>query len=276
MTDKHRAELADFLKAHRSRLQPADVGLPGDLIPGRRRTPGLRREEVAELAGVSLTWYTWLEQGRKIAASPQVVDALARALRLEPVQHRQLRRLAGLADPVVKYQAGDAIARLQRLVDAMYPTPAVVHDARLDFVVWNSAFRRIRTDPAALAPERRNLLWWMYTDDRNRAMMRRWEAAARAIISQFRVLLGNSPGDPRLTQVVTELSAASPEFRTWWSEYPIQDFQPTTIGIDHPEAGPIDLELFQLRLVENQELLLVVQLPATDDDRERVRTYLNT
>ncbi|MEV4208095.1 helix-turn-helix transcriptional regulator [Nocardia salmonicida] len=276
MIDKHRAELADFLKAHRSRLQPADVGLPADLIPGRRRTPGLRREEVAELAGVSLTWYTWLEQGRKIAASPQVVDALARALRLEPVQHRQLRRLAGLADPVVKYQAGDEIARLQRLVDAMYPTPAVVHDARLDFVVWNSAFSRIRADPAALAPEHRNLLWWMYTDERNRAMMRRWEAAARAIISQFRVLLGNSPGDPRLTQVVTELSAASPEFRTWWSEYPIQDFKPTIISIDHPEAGPIDLELFQLRLVENPELLLVVQLPATDNDRERVHTYLNT
>ncbi|MEV2221343.1 helix-turn-helix transcriptional regulator [Nocardia vinacea] len=241
MTDKHRAELADFLKAHRSRLQPADVGLPGDLLPGRRRTPGLRREEVAELAGVSLTSYTWLEQGRKIAASRQVVDALARALRLEPVRHRQLRRLAGPADPVVKYQAGDEIARLQRLVDAMYPTLAVVHDARLDFVVWNSAFSRIRTDPAALAPERRNLLWWMYTDGRNRAMMRRWEAAARAILSQFRVLLGNSPGDPRLTRVVTELSAASTEFCTWWSEYAVQDFQPTIIGIDHPEAGPIDL-----------------------------------
>ncbi|MEV0339175.1 helix-turn-helix transcriptional regulator [Nocardia sp. NPDC050713] len=106
MTDEHPAELGDFLRAHRCRLQPFDVGLPGDLIPGRRRTPGLRREEVAELAGVSLTWYTWLEQGRKIAASPQVVDALARALLLEPVQHRQLRRLAGLADPVVEYQVG--------------------------------------------------------------------------------------------------------------------------------------------------------------------------
>ncbi|WP_194814896.1 helix-turn-helix transcriptional regulator [Nocardia sp. XZ_19_385] len=275
MSKNHRAELADFLKAHRSRLRPADVGLPGDLLPGRRRTPGLRREEVAELAGVSLTWYTWLEQGRKIAASPQVVDALARALRLEPVQHRQLRRLAGLADPVVKYQVGDEISRLQRMVDALCPTPAVVHDARLDFVVWNTAFSRIRTDPAALPPERRNLLWWMYTDERNRAMMRRWEPAARAILSQFRVLLGNSPGDPRLTQVVSELSAASAEFRTWWLEYPVQDFRPTTIGIDHPEAGPIDLELFQLRPVENPELLLVVQLPATDDDRERIRAYLN-
>ncbi|MFC9894327.1 helix-turn-helix transcriptional regulator [Nocardia sp. NPDC127579] len=274
MTDNHRAELADFLKAHRSRLRPTDVGLPEDLVPGRRRTPGLRREEVAELAGVSLTWYTWLEQGRKIAASPQVVDALARALRLEPVQHRQLRRLAGLADPVVKYQVGEGIPRLQRMVDAMVPAPAVVHDARLDFVVWNSAFSRIRTDPAALAPDRRNLLWWMFTDGRNRAMMRHWEPAARAILSQFRVLLGNDPGDPRLTRVVAELGSASAEFRTWWSEYPVRDFQPTIIGIDHPEAGPVELELFQLRLVENPELLLVLQLPATDDDRARVMTLL--
>ncbi|MFD5180995.1 helix-turn-helix transcriptional regulator [Nocardia sp. NPDC058379] len=275
MSENRRTELAEFLKAHRSRLQPSDVGLPADVIPGRRRTPGLRREEVAELAGVSLSWYTWLEQGRKIAASPQVVDALARALHLDATQHRQLRRLAGFADPVVRYRTGDEISRLQRLVDTMCPTPAVVHDARLDFVAWNTAFSRIRTDPAALPPDRRNLLWWMYTDHRNRAMMRRWEPAARAILSQFRVLLGNTPGDPRLTQVVAELSTASAEFRTWWSEYPVQDFQPTTIGIDHPEAGPIDLELFQFRLVENPELLLVVQLPATDTDRERINAYLN-
>ncbi|MFD6221316.1 helix-turn-helix transcriptional regulator [Nocardia asteroides] len=275
MSENRRAELATFLKTHRSRLRPADVGLPADLVPGRRRTPGLRREEVAELAGVSLTWYTWLEQGRKITASPQVVDALARALRLEPVRHRQLRRLAGLADPVVTPRTGDERARWQRLVDELHPAPAVVHDACLDFVVWNSAFSRIRTDPSALAPEHRNLLWWMFTDERNRAMMRGWEAAARAILSQFRVLLGNDPGDARLTCVVTELSTASAEFRAWWSEYPVQDFQPAVIGIDHPEAGRIDLELFQLRLVENPELLLVAQLPATDGDRERLRAYLD-
>ncbi|MEV0245673.1 helix-turn-helix transcriptional regulator [Nocardia sp. NPDC050712] len=275
MSENHRAELADFLKAQRSRLRPEEVGLPGDLLPGRRRTPGLRREEVAEIAGVSLTWYTWLEQGRKIAASPQVMDALARALRLDPVQHRHLRRLAGLADPAVKYQAGGEISRLQRLVDALYPTPAVIHDARLDFVVWNSAFSRIRTDPAALAPERRNLLWWMYTDARNRAMMRRWEPAARAILSQFRALVGKAPDDRRLAVVVTELSAASTEFRTWWAEYQVQDFRPTVIGLDHPDLGRLALELYQMRLVENPELLLVVQLPATEDDRERIRAYLN-
>jgi transcriptional regulator with XRE-family HTH domain len=98
MSDSQRAELAAFLRARRARVTPRDVGLPEDMEPGRRRTPGLRREEVAELAGMSLTWYTWLEQGRRIAASPQVIDALARALLLEPAQHRYLRRLAGFAD----------------------------------------------------------------------------------------------------------------------------------------------------------------------------------
>ncbi|MGW5316697.1 helix-turn-helix transcriptional regulator [Nocardia thailandica] len=273
MTDPSRAELAEFLKVHRSRLRPADVGLPGDLLPGRRRTPGLRREEVAELAGVSLTWYTWLEQGRRIAASPQVLDALARALRLDSTQHRQLRRLAGLADPPGHADLPEP-ARVQRLVDTLHPTPAVVHDACLDFIAWNRAFAWVRTDPAALAPARRNLLWWMFTDDRNRAMMREWEAAARAILSQFRVLLGNRPGDPRLTRLADELGAASPEFRAWWSEYPVRDFRPAVIGIDHPTAGRIDLELFQLRLVEHPDLLLVVQRPAGDEDLERIRSHL--
>ncbi|WP_329412668.1 helix-turn-helix transcriptional regulator [Nocardia vinacea] len=274
MTDSHRAELAAFLRAQRSRLRPTDVGLLPDLEPGRRRTPGLRREEVAELAGVSLTWYTWLEQGRKIAASPQVVDALARALRLDAGQHRHLRRLAGLADPVAAAQPGEAMSRLQRLVDSMMPSPAVIHDGHFDFVVWNQAYTRLRVDPAELDPDRRNMLWMMFTHKGNRAAMRNWESAARAVLSQFRALVGRRPDDPRLTAIVAALTEASPEFRTWWSEYPVQDFRAATIGIDHPEAGPMNLELFQLRLVENPDLLLVLQLPATEAGRTTITTHL--
>ncbi|WP_107658614.1 helix-turn-helix transcriptional regulator [Nocardia suismassiliense] len=274
MTENHRAELAAFLRAQRSRVQPADVGLPPDMEPGRRRTPGLRREEVAELAGVSLTWYTWLEQGRKIAASPQVVDALARALRLDTGQHRHLRRLAGLADPVAAPQPGEERARLQRLVDSMMPSPAGIHDGRFDFVVWNDAYARIRIDPAELAPERRNMVWMMFTDEVNRKAMRRWEPAARAVLSQFRAAVGRRPDDERLAALVAVLNEVSVEFRTWWSEYPVQEFRAATIGIDHPTAGALDLELFQLRLVENPDLLLVVQLPSTEDDRRRITAAL--
>ncbi|MFC9439078.1 helix-turn-helix transcriptional regulator [Nocardia sp. NPDC057030] len=274
MTENQRAELAAFLRAQRSRVQPADVGLPPDPEPGRRRTPGLRREEVAELAGVSLTWYTWLEQGRRIAASPQVVDALARALRLDTGQHRYLRRLAGLADPVAAPRPGAETARLQRLVDSMTPSPAVIHDGRFDFVVWNDAYARIRIDPVALDPDRRNLVWMMFADEGNRKAMRRWEPAARAVLSQFRAVVGRRPDDERLAALVATLREASDEFRTWWSEYPVRDFRAATIGIDHPEAGAIALELFQLRLVEDPDLLLVLQLPAGADDRRRITDAL--
>ncbi|WP_330249655.1 helix-turn-helix transcriptional regulator [Nocardia sp. NBC_00565] len=274
MSDNHRAELAAFLRAQRSKLRPTDVGLLPDLEPGRRRTPGLRREEVAELTGVSLTWYTWLEQGRKIAASPQVVDALARALRLDDGQHRHLRRLAGLADPVAAAQPGAAMSRLQRLVDSMMPSPAVIHDGHFDFVVWNEAYTRIRLDPNELDPDHRNMLWMMFTHKENRAAMRNWEPAARAVLSQFRALVGRRPDDPRLTTLVADLSEASPEFRIWWSEYPVQDFRAATIGIDHPEAGALNLELFQLRLVENPDLLLVLQLPSTELDRDNITSHL--
>jgi transcriptional regulator with XRE-family HTH domain len=149
MSDSQRAELAAFLRARRAQVTPQDAGLPTDMEPGRRRTPGLRREEVAELAGMSLTWYTWLEQGRRIAASPQVIDALAQALLLEPAQHRYLRRLAGLAD-LMEHLPASAADRAQRLVDSLMPNLASVYDGHFDFVAWNLAYSRIRADPAEL------------------------------------------------------------------------------------------------------------------------------
>jgi transcriptional regulator with XRE-family HTH domain len=247
MSDSQRTELAAFLRARRAQVTPQDAGLPEDMEPGRRRTPGLRREEVAELAGMSLTWYTWLEQGHRIAASPQVIDALARALLLEPGQHRYLRRLAGLAD-LIEHLPTRAVDRAQRLADSLMPNVASVYDGHFDFVAWNLAYARIRTDPAELPQDRRNLLWWMFTDHRNRAMMRDWEPAARAVLSQF---------------------------RAWWQEYSVNEFRPATIGLSHPTAGELDLQLYQLRMVEDPDLLLVLQLPATDEDRGRIAATLD-
>ncbi|MFC6011050.1 helix-turn-helix transcriptional regulator [Nocardia lasii] len=275
MSENRRAELAAFLRAHRARLHPTDVGLPHDLEPGRRRTPGLRREEVAELAGVSLTWYTWLEQGRRISTSSQVIDSLARALRLDDPQHRHLRRLADLAEPKAVVATACDGQRWQRLVDALSPSPAVIHDGRLDFVVWNRAFAVVRTDPARLAPGQRNLLWWMLTDAENRAAMRDWERAARAIVSQLRAIVGSRPDDARLAGLVAALTVHSAEFRTWWADYDVAEFRPTTVGLTHPSAGELELELFQSRPVEDPDLLLVVQRPATDDDLRRVRSLLD-
>jgi transcriptional regulator with XRE-family HTH domain len=271
-----RAELAAFLRAQRARLRPADVGLPelGRPELGRRRTPGLRREEVAQLSGVGVTWYTWLEQGRGIAASTQVVDALARALLLSPDQHRHLRGLAGLAAPPDQEPADDLLPRLRRLADSVLPNIASIYDVHFDYLAWNEAYARVRCDPAGLPEGRRNMLWMMFTDPVNRERMVRWESAARTTLSQFRVAAGQHPGDARFTELVAALSAASAEFGAWWDEYPARYFEPAKIAVDHPEAGRIALEMFQLRLVEQPGLVMVMQVPVGQCDADRVAALL--
>ena len=271
-----RAELAAFLRTQRARLRPADVGLPEDCDPGRRRTPGLRREEVAQLSDVSVTWYTWLEQGRNVSASEQVVEALARALLLDRDQRRYFRGLAGLAAEAGRTHADDVLPRMQRLVNAAAPNIASVYDVHFDYVAWNEPYRRLRHDPAMLPAERRNLLWMMFSDAENRVRMVRWEPAARAVLSQFRSASGQRPGDPRFATIAAELTGVSPEFREWWAEYPVRDFRPATIGIDHPEIGRLDLEMFQFRPVEHPDMLMVLQVPRTMDDLQRVTSLIDT
>lgn len=271
-----RAELAAFLRTQRARLRPADVGLPEDCNPGRRRTPGLRREEIAQLSDVSVTWYTWLEQGRNVSASEQVVEALARALLLDPDQRRYFRGLAGLAAEAGRTHADDVLPRMQRLVNAADPNIASVYDVHFDYVAWNEPYRRLRHDPAMLPAERRNLLWMMFSDAENRVRMVRWEPAARAVLSQFRSASGQRPGDPRFATIAAELAGVSPEFREWWAEYPVRDFRPATIGIDHPEIGRLDLEMFQFRPVEHPDMLMVLQVPRTMDDLQRVTSLIDT
>ena len=273
MSAGSRGQLADFLRSRRARLTPADVGLPSDSEPGRRRTPGLRREEVAELSGVGVTWYTWLEQGRKIPASPQVVDALARALRLSADEHRHLRELAGLT-AAAEASGDDAQPRLWRLVDAAAPNAACVYDIHFDYLAWNEPYRRIRHDPAGLPADRRNLLWMMFTDAENRARMTTWDRAARTLLSQFRAAAGRHPDDPRFAELVAALTEASPRFRDWWAEYPVRYFRPARIRLRHPQAGRITLELFQLRLEDDPGLLMVMQVPADAASRDRVTALL--
>jgi hypothetical protein len=269
-----RAELAAFLRAQRARLRPADVGLPEGSATGRRRTPGLRREEVSQLSGVGVTWYTWLEQGRDISASAQVVDALARALLLNPDQHRHLRELAGLTALAPGTPVDDVIPRLRRLVDAVTPNAACVYDVHFDYLVWNTPYARVRRDPGTFPSDRRNLLWMMFTHAETRAGMVRWEPVARAVLSHFRATVGQRPDDTRFAEIVAALDETSPEFRAWWAEYPIGYFRPATIGIDHPLVGRIALEIFQLRLVEHPGLLMVMEVPASSDDLQRVTSLL--
>jgi transcriptional regulator with XRE-family HTH domain len=269
---ERRRELATFLRAQRARLRPSDLGIPSR--PGQRRTPGLRREELAEHAGIGLTWYTWLEQARRIPVSSRVIDALARALRLDPDQYRYLRTLAELPVPAPVPPSDEVLPRLQRLVDAQAPAPAAVYDVHYDYLVWNEPYVRVRHDPGAVDADRRNWLWFLFTNVDVRARMRRWEPAARAVLGQFRIEAGQRAPDPRFHELVAALMEASPEFRTWWAEYPTRRFRPTTICVHHPMVGPIELELFQLNPVEHPDLRLVVQVPASDRDRRRVCALL--
>jgi hypothetical protein len=236
----------------------------------------LCREEIAQPSGVGVTWYTWLEQGRDISASIQVIDALARALLLSDDQHRHLRELAGLPPPEPPVPAADMLPRLQRLVDAEAPCPASVYDEHFDYVVWNEPYALVRHDPGTLPASRRNMLWMMFTDPVNRARMVRWESAARAVLSQFRAAAGRHPGDPRFTELVEALSEASPRFRDWWGEHPVRYFRPAVIAVRYPEAGLIQLEMFQLRLVDQPGLVMVMQVPASETYLARVRSLLRS
>jgi transcriptional regulator with XRE-family HTH domain len=267
------AELAAFLRLQRARVTPADAGLVAGSASGRRRTPGLRREEVAELSGVGVTWYTWLEQGRDITASAQVIDALARALQLNPDQHRHLSELAGVPPPERRAPVDEMLPRLQLLVDAAAPSPASVYDRHFDYLAWNESYARIRHDPASLPAGKRNMLWMMF-DPANRTRMVDWEVAARAVLSQFRAAAGRHPGDSRFDDLVTALTGVSSQFRDWWAEYPVRYFRPATIAVRHPAAGLITLQMFQLSLVEQPDVIAVIQVPSSELSLSRVRSVL--
>jgi hypothetical protein len=202
-------------------------------------------------------------------------SVLVPVLRLDPGQRRHMRGLAGLYTAAGETHVDDALPRLQRLVDAAAPNIASIYDRHFDYVVWNTPYQRLRHDPAVLPADRRNLLWMMFSDAENRARMVRWEPAARAVLSQFRAAVGQRPGDPRFAALVAGLTEASPEFREWWEGYPIRDFRPATIAIDHPEIGRLDLEMFQLRPVEHPDMLMVLQVPGSMDDLQRVTSLLD-
>ena len=219
---------------------------------------------------MGVTWYTWLEHGRPISASGQVIDAIGRALQLTPDEHEHLRLLAGLPAPEPAAADEDLTPRLQRLVDAALPNIASACDIHFDYLAWNRAYALLRHDPATLPADRRNQMWMMFADARRGAGTQHWEPAARAVLSQFRIAGSQRPADPRFTELVAALTRASPQFRAWWAEYPVRNFRPVTIIIDHPEAGPVAVEMYQLRPAERPDITVVLQVPASATDRRRV------
>jgi transcriptional regulator with XRE-family HTH domain len=214
-----RTELAQFLRSRRARLSPADVGLAPGL---RRRTPGLRREEVAQLAGVGVTWYTWLEQGRPINASVQILDAVARTLRLDAAERAHLYRLAEIPVAPDPAAPGECLHdEVQAILDSMQLVPAVVYNGRYDVLAWNCAYAAVFPDLVNSPPELRNVLWHLFVAEPCcRALVNADEELPR-MVATLRAGFGRHLGEPAWTGFVRRLSAASPRFAGMWAEHDV-------------------------------------------------------
>jgi transcriptional regulator with XRE-family HTH domain len=261
--ERRRGELAHFLRARRASLLPQDVGLPGG---GRRRTPGLRREEVAQLAGVGTTWYTWLEQGREVRASFDVLEALARALRLDPAERGHLILLGrGEQGPACRPPAEKATATLRRVVENLGPSPAFVMGRRWDYLAWNVAWCAVSCWEPGSDPASRNHIWQMFMDPARRTLMPDWERTARRMVAKFRADSARHIGDPAFELLIDSLRAASPEFRRWWERHEVATGGEGRKELLHPTAGRLVFEHAIFRHESSdQRLILYSPLPDAD------------
>jgi transcriptional regulator with XRE-family HTH domain len=261
--DQHRAELAEFLRAHREALTPEVVKLPR----GRgRRTPGLRREEVALLAGVSVTWYTWLEQGRRINASTDVLRAIGRALRLDDAGQDHLVSLANPINGPTIAPPDEVPSALRRLIDGFDPAPAYVLGPHWEFAAWNTAEARLYPRIERLEAPRRNLIWSLFGDPAVRDLVVDWDIHARQVLAEFRAATISVRHDREMEALVDELCATSEEFRSWWPEHDVARFETRLRRFNHPRAGLLTFEYQQLTPSEWPALRVVVQLPVPGDD----------
>ena len=265
-------ELGDFLTTRRAAVDPASVGLPAG---PRRRAPGLRREEVALLAGVSVTWYTWLEQGRAEHPSRSVLDAVARALLLDDAEHAHLltlaERVAGHGVPDV---VGDTSDRpppdaLVRAVDALDPSPTYLLGPRWEYLAWNRAQGLLYPRAEALAAEDRNLLVIVLCEPSARELIVDREAEGRAMVAEFRAETAALRGDPKLERLIERLQDESAEFAEWWSDHDVAGFHSRLRSYDHPIAGRLTFEYQAFHPAEWPSYRLVTQLPVPGDDSTR-------
>ena len=251
-----RAELSDFLRSRRARLDPRAFG-PRFETERPRRVPGLRREEVAQLAGGSLEHYVRLEQGRELRFSDSVIDAVARALQLPPHEHEHLRNLTSPRE----HQPEVLRPSLWRLLEAVGHLPAVVVGRRLDVLAWNRMATELLTDFGAVPIERRNIAWLAFTDPQLRSRYTSWPAKADSLVAQLRFNRGRHPEDPEFTALLAELAAASPEFAQRWSKYQVTDKTFGPIALHHPRLGQLDLAYERLRLPDDPDQALVTYTP---------------
>src|SRR5271155_129937 len=263
--------LGDYLKDRRAKLDPAAFGFP----PERRRTPGLRREEVAQRANISATWYTWLEQGRGGAPSADVLDRIARALMLTDVEREHLYLLGLGRPPEARYRKDDGVTpRLQHVLDALDPCPALIRNATYDVVAWNRAATLMLTDYGSLPPDQRNILRFIFLDPRVRAAQYDWQSVARFVVGSFRVDAARAGAAAEVEPLVEELCRLSPEFRAMWRDNDVRSHGEGVKHIRHPVLGLIAFEYSAFAVDGRPDLNMVVYNPATPADAEKIRALI--
>jgi transcriptional regulator with XRE-family HTH domain len=266
-SDSRRRELAAFLRSRRERLRPEQVGLPPSR---RRRTPGLRREEVAQLAGVGVTWYTWLEQARQINASPQVLDAIARTLRFDSHEHAHLFTLAGLATSTIAEECDSLTPEAQLLVDQLEPYPAIILNARWDLLAYNRVHRSFFPHLEEIPLEDRNCLWLAFTDPAWREVMVDWEDSVSLMVAEYRAAMAEHIDDPGWQAFVDRLHRASAEFTAFWERHDVVRMLSNTKRAMHPTVGLLRLNYTNLWLDHGPRARIVAFTPADDQTRARL------
>jgi transcriptional regulator with XRE-family HTH domain len=262
--ERRRAELADFLRRRRAEIKPEDIGLPAG---GRRRTPGLRREELAALAGVGTTWYTWLEQGRDVRASLEVLEALARALQLSPVERTHLLLLGrGEEAPASTPPAECVSPTIRRMIESLDPSPAFVIGRRWDYLAWNRAACALFGDFDSMPASARNHVWALFTDPVRREMMADWEASARLCAAKFRADHARYIDDPAFEELVQALKDASREFCKFWRRHEVAYSGVGRKELRHPVAGTLVFEHAAFHPTEEpeQRMILYTPVPGTE------------
>jgi len=268
-----RREAGEFLRSRRERLTPEDVGLPKGF---RRRTPGLRREEVAMLAGVGATWYTWLEQGRDVRPSAEVLGAIANALRLDRAEQRHLFVLNDRPMPAPPELGPERIdSGLRRLLDSLMGQPALVLGRRWDILAWNQAADAVFGPYERLQGDERNMLHLVFANPEHRRLLVDWRAVAKSSIAMFRGDCARYAGHAEFERLVTKLSRISPEFDEWW---PMREVAEPLAGqkrLDHATAGRMDFEYSTFGVGEPATMKLVVFTPlVTDGSAEKLDRLL--
>ncbi|WP_163510255.1 helix-turn-helix transcriptional regulator [Fodinicola acaciae] len=251
-----RTELGEFLRTRRSALNPADVGLTP--FGGRRRVAGLRREELAQLAGVSVDYYTRLEQGRGRNVSDAVLDALARALRLDDAETRHLRDLAHPTRVTRRTKTQRVRPQVQQIMDALVEVPAVVLGRRMDVLAWNGLAAALITDFGALPAKERNMIRLSFGDDESfRDLYPDWPTVGKETVAYLRQDAGRYPDDPQLLALVGEMSVRSAQFRKWWAAHPVHSKTHGTKRFDHPLVGLMTLTYDAFIAADDPDQMLI-------------------